>query len=198
VRLLILKKYIRWPSTTTMDKFARKFENIHWIPYGWCGGRFTHTNRRTWLHAADYYNCKWFHSILLQGVVSSKCMFWDFDIGWAGSMHDANLWGRTAIGQFCEVGKLAPYALVGDAAYSCRPWILASFRGHKDMLIREEYNWNFVQSSTRMCIERAFGMLKGRWRILLKMIDMHLKNVHELVSICLVLYNIRIILGDRF
>lgn len=31
-------------------------------------------------------------------------------------MHDANLWGRIAIGQFCEAEKLAPYALVGDVA----------------------------------------------------------------------------------
>jgi hypothetical protein len=194
VRLLLLKKYIRWPFTTTMNKFAREFENIHRIPYGWCGGRFTHTNCRTRLHAADYYNRKGFHSILLQGVVSSKCLFWDFDIGWAGSMYDANLWEKTTIGQFCEVGKLTSYALIGNAAYPCRP-----FRGHKDGLIREEYNWNFVQSSIRMCIERAFGMLKGRWEILLRMIDMYLKNnVHELVSTCLVLYNICIILGDKF
>ena len=154
VTLLILPKYIRWPSTTTMDKFAREFENIHRIPYvigAVDGSHIPIVTPR--LHAADYYNRKGFHSILLQGVVSSKCLFWDFDIGWAGSMHDANLWERTAIGQFCEAGKLAPYALVGDAAYPCRPWMLAPFRGHKDGLIREEYNSNFVQSSTRMCIE---------------------------------------------
>ena len=49
-----------------------------------------------------------------------------------------------------------------------------------------------------MCIERAFGMLKGRWRILLKRIDVHLKNVPDLVSTCIVLHNICIILGDYF
>ena len=88
--------------------------------------------------------------------------------------------------------------MVGDAAYSCRPWILAPYRGHKNGLTQEEYHWNFVQSSTRMCIERAFGMLKGRWRILLKRIDVHLKNVPELVSTCLVLHNMCIIFGDDF
>lgn len=182
-----------------MDKFAREFEDIHGIPYvvGAVDGSHIPIVAPS-LHAADYYNRKGFHSILLQGVVSSKCLFWDFDIGWAGSMHDANLWGRTAIGQFCEAGKLAPYALVGDAAYPCRPWMLAPFRGHKDGLTREEYNWNFVQSSTRMCIERAFGMLKGRWRILLKRVDVKLKNMPELVSTCLVLHNMCIILGDNF
>ena len=182
-----------------MNKFVREFENIHGIPYvvgAVDGSHIPIVAPR--LHAADYYNRKGFHSILLQGVVSSKCMFWNFDIGWAGSMHDANLWEKTAIGQFCEAELLAPYALVGDAAYPCRPWMLAPFRGYKDGLTREEYNWNFVQSSTRMCIERAFGMLKGRWRILLKSIDVHLKNVPDLVSTCIVLHNICIIIGDNF
>ena len=41
-------------------------------------------------------------------------------------------------------------------------------------------------------------MLKGRWRILLKRIDVHLKNVPDLVSTCLVLHNICIIFGDTF
>ena len=107
VKTILLKKYIRWPSTTTMDKFAREFEDIHGIPYVVGTVDSSHIPIvAPRLHAADYYNRKEFHSILLQGVVSSKCMFWDFDIGWVGSMHDANLWGRTAIGQFCEAGRL--------------------------------------------------------------------------------------------
>ena len=49
-----------------------------------------------------------------------------------------------------------------------------------------------------MCVERAFGMLKDRWRILLKMIDMQLKNISELMSTCLVLHNICMIFCDNF
>ena len=49
-----------------------------------------------------------------------------------------------------------------------------------------------------MCVEQAFGMLKDRWRILLKRIDVHLKNVPELVSTCLILHNMCIIFGDDF
>ena len=45
---------------------------------------------------------------------------------------------------------------------------------------------NFLQSSTRMCVERAFGMLKGSCRILLKKIDVHLNIVLDLVATCLV------------
>ena len=199
MKSILLKKFIRWPSATVMDKFAQEFQNLHNIPYvvGAVDGSHIPIIAPR-LHAADYYNRKGFHSILLQGVVSSKCLFWDYDIGWAGSLHDANLWARTHIGNFCEQGRLAPYVLVGDAAYPCRPWMLAPFKGHKDGLTREEYHWNYVQSSTRMCVERAFGMLKGRWRILLKRVDVHLKNVPDLVSTCLLLHNICIIFGDSF
>ena len=199
VKSILLRKFLKWPSPTIMKKFAQEFQEIHNIPYviGAVDGSHIPIVAPQ-LHAADYYNHKGFHSILLQGVVSSKCVFWDFDIGWAGSMHDANLWARSDIGRFCEDGKLSPYALVGDAAYPCRPWMLSPFKGHKDGLTREEYHWNFVQSSTRMCVERAFGMLKGRWRILLKRVDVHLKNVPELVSTCLVLHNICMIFGDSF
>ena len=48
----------------------------------------------------------------------------------------------------------------------------------------------------RVCAERAFGMLKDIWRILLKMIDMHFKNVPKLVSTCIVSQNICIIFGE--
>ena len=199
VKSTLLKTYIRWPTAAVMEKFADEFQDIHGIPYVVGAVDGSHIPIvAPHLHAADYYNRKGFHSVLLQGVVSSKCLFWDFDIGWAVSMHDANIWARTKIGKFCEVGRLSPYALVGDAAYPCRPWMLAPFKGHRDGLTREEYNWNYVQSSTRMCVERTFGMLKGRWRILLKRIDVHLKNVPDLVSTCLVLHNICIILGDSF
>lgn len=80
----------------------------------------------------------------------------------------------------------------------CRPWMLAPYKGHKDGISRNEYYKNFVQSSTRMCIKRAFGMLKGRWKILLKRVDMHLRNVQDLMSTCMVLHNICIIFGDDF
>ena len=199
IKKSLLRKFISWPSASTQDKYAQEFQDLHQIPYvvrAVDGSHIPIVTPR--LHTPDYYNHKEFYSIILQGVVFAKCLFWDFDIGWAGSMHDANFWSRTAIGQHCETGKLSPYTLVGDAAYPCRPWMLAPFKGYKDDLSREEYYWNFVQSSTRMCVERAFGMLKGRWRILLKRMDVQLKNVPDLVSTCLVLHNMCIIFGDTF
>ena len=82
------------------------------------------------LYAPNYYNRKEF-LVLLLDVVLAKYIFWDFDIGWASSMYDANLWDRTAIGQYREADKLSPYILVGDTAYLCCPWMLAPFKATK-------------------------------------------------------------------
>ena len=124
----LLKKFIKWPSPAIMERYAEEFEDMHQISYVVGDVHGFHTPIiAPRLHAADYYNRKELHSILLQGIVSSKCLFWNFDIGWAGSLHDANLWSRSEIGQYCEAGKLSPYVLVGDAACPCRPWILSPF-----------------------------------------------------------------------
>ena len=92
MKSLLLKKFIRWPSAIVMDKFVTEFQDLHNIPYivGAVDGSHIPIFLPR-LYAAEYYNRKGFHSILLQGVVSNKYLFWDFDIGWAGSMDDVNL-----------------------------------------------------------------------------------------------------------
>ena len=82
VKSVLLKKYIRWHSANIMDKFAQEFQDLHNIPYvvGAVDGSHIPIIAPR-LHAANYYNRKGFHSILLQGVVSSKCLFGHSDIG---------------------------------------------------------------------------------------------------------------------
>ena len=49
-----------------------------------------------------------------------------------------------------------------------------------------------------MAVERAFGILKGRWRILLKRIDVSLENVPDIVTACICLHNLCLIHIDGF
>ncbi|MCO5551296.1 hypothetical protein L7F22_004795 [Adiantum nelumboides] len=76
--------------------------------------------------------------------------------------------------------------------------MLPPFKGSKDGLSPERYFWSYIQSSSRMPVERTFGMLKARWRILLKRCDMQLQNVPKMVRTCLVLHNMCIIHADAF
>ena len=49
-----------------------------------------------------------------------------------------------------------------------------------------------------MCVERAFRILKLRWRILLKMMDCQLRHVPAHVTACLILHNLTIMHNDTF
>lgn len=49
-----------------------------------------------------------------------------------------------------------------------------------------------------MPIEHVFGVLKGRWRILLNKIPGHLQNVPHVVGTCIVLHNLCLIFKDSF
>lgn len=49
-----------------------------------------------------------------------------------------------------------------------------------------------------MAVEIAFGRLKGRWRILLKRLDMKTRNVPLAVGACCTLHNICEIHGEAF
>jgi hypothetical protein len=85
--------------------------------------------------------------------------------------------------------KFLLYKLIGDVAYPIQPWFYSPFKGEKDGLPRYKAHWNFMQSSTMMSVERTFGMLKGRFRILLKKINIPLRHMLNLVMTCICLHN---------
>lgn len=191
--------YIKWPSSMRMRSLSQEFQALQGIPnvIGAIDGSHIPiiAPRR---HHEDYFNRKGFHSIILQMGVTAKCLVWDYHIGWAGSMHDWNVFQRTYLGQQCENMRLGDFCLLGDCAYPARFWMLPPFKGSKEGLTQEHSHWNYIQPSSRMPVERAFGMLKSRFRILLKRCDMLLTNVPRMVATCLVLHNMCIIHGDKF
>ena len=60
----------------------------------------------------------------------------------------------------------------------------------------EQQNFNYHQSRARMVVENAFGRLKGRWRCLLKRLDMQVDNAATAAGACIVLHNICELFGD--
>ena len=120
-------------------------------------------------------------------------MFWDYEFGWAVSIHDWSVFQVTRIGRECIEGKYQSYKLIGDAAHPVQPWMYYPFKDVKTTLSGKEANWNFIQSSTRMCVERGFWILKSRLRVIMKRCKVSLRNMPDIVATCLVLRNLWIV-----
>lgn len=88
--------------------------------------------------------------------------------------------------------------IIADSAYTLQKHIMVPYKdnGH---LTNEERRYNHVLSSTRMIIERAIGLLKGRWRCLLDKLPMRRMDLIPLYIIsCCVLHNICLLQDDDF
>ena len=84
--------------------------------------------------------------------------------------------------------SIAPY-LVGDAAYPLADWLIKPFPYENNMQFRPKI-FNLALSQARVSIERAFGMLKGRWRLLLGKLQLEPSFASDVVTACTILHNI--------
>ncbi|WVZ83542.1 hypothetical protein U9M48_030679 [Paspalum notatum var. saurae] len=127
----------------------------------------------------------------------------DFDLrftfvlaGWEGSAHDALILAdalERADGLTVPQGK---FYLV-DADYACRPGFLPPYQGTRYYLREFGSNrprdqrelFNLRHSSLRVTVERAFGALKNRFRILDNKPFHKYKTQVKLVLACYILHN---------
>lgn len=149
-----------------------------------------------------YYNRKGFHSVILQAVVDSHLNFIDICIGWPGRVHDARVLVNSQLYERAEQegtafpqseralisGVEVPVLLLGDPAYHLKQWLIKPYPESAHMPAAER-DFNYKLSCARIAVERAFGLLKGRWRILLKQQEGHIVNVQYVILTCCVLHN---------
>ncbi len=99
----------------------------------------------------------------------------------------------------CKVIRLAPLCVLELVAYPMRPWFYSPFKGEKNGLLRYKTHWNFIQYNIRVLVERDFGMLKSRFIILQKRVDIPLSHMLNLVTIiCICLHNMCIVNSNGF
>ena len=88
-----------------------------------------------------------------------------------GSVHDARVFSRSSLSREISLHpeQWIPGGtyIIADAAYPLRTYIMKAFPDYY-ILTHRERRFNKILSSMRMVVERAFGCLKERWRILLK------------------------------
>ena len=78
--------------------------------------------------------------------------------------------------------------MLGDSAYSLMQWLMKPYE-HSTNNARK-IKFNVELSRGRVVIERAFGILKGRWRILMKRMDFDVDFTSEIFLCACILHNI--------
>ena len=187
----ILKQLIKWPSSepeynSIADKFAERtgFPNV----IGAIDGTYIPISGPTAFR--DSYICrKGFPAMHLQAVCDSSLCFLDVFSAYPGSVHDSRVFRNSPLYNELEKKPIPwKYHLLGDSAYGLTGFCLTPFRdnGH---LKAEEKRYNSAHSSTRVDIERSFGLLKGKFRKL-KSLDMHkVEEIPNVIITCCTLHN---------
>lgn len=173
----LLPRHIRLPEIKEeMGEAARRFAQRRGIRgvVGAIDGSHIKIDQK---HGSlEYLNRKAYHSILLQGVVDCDKRFIDVNCGWLGLVHDVRVFSNCALKDKIDVGWLAhtaatvggvdvPFQLIGDAAYTGRKHVLTPVKADH-VLTEDELEYNQRHSGTRIPVECAFGVLKGKWRAL--------------------------------
>ena len=92
--------------------------------------------------------------------------------------------------------KIRPF-LIGDGAYPANTWLLKPFPNNLN-LSQEQKKLNSFLSSAKVVAERAFGILKARWRCLLNCLDHNIENLPDVIISCCVLHNICQMKGNSY
>ncbi len=138
----------------------------------------------------------------MQAVVNAKKKFVDIYCGEPGSLHDARVLRRSSIYNRTYVNRDNWFPnrtfLIADSAYPSLSWLVPVFKNYGN-LTRQQTRFNFIISSSRVAVEHAFGLLKGRFRRLLHFTE-H-RNISFVVNIVIcacILHNICIDQNDDF
>eukprot|EP00794_Sanderia_malayensis_P016514 gene16514-18165_t len=95
---------------------------------------------------------------------------------------------QTPVYRMTATKSVTPY-LVGDSEYPMHEWLIKPYQYAPNMN-SEEKVFNLALSEVRVCIEKAFGILKGRWRILIGKVSLEPSYEADIVVACCVLHNI--------
>ena len=111
----------------------------------------------------DAYICrKGFPALHAQIVCDNNLKILDITTGYPGSAHDARVFKNSKLYQHLS-NIPQNYHLLGDSAYPLENFIMTPYKdtGH---LTAEQKRYNAIHSSTRCCVERCIGLLKGKFR----------------------------------
>ncbi|KAJ3655933.1 hypothetical protein Zmor_015040 [Zophobas morio] len=141
-----------------------------------------------------YVNRKNYHSLNCQIICDSELRILSIVARWPGSTHDAFIWRSSRVGQAMRANYEngdTESRIMGDSGYPCLPWLLIPVP-HPATPQEERYNNRF--KSCRSTVERCIGVLKGRFRCLLKDRVLHYtpQKAAKIIMACTILHNMAV------
>ena len=106
---VLMPKHIKKPEGNQLKEIVDVFERKWGFPQyvGAVDGSHIPIIATPEYHT-DYFNRKGWHFVILQGVVDPCYRFWDINVCWPGSVHDARVFRNTDLYKYGENGHLFP------------------------------------------------------------------------------------------
>eukprot|EP00808_Paulinella_micropora_P008193 g45156.t1 len=135
-----------------------------------------------------YYCRKGYYGLNLQAMCDSDLRFTWAEMKWPGSTNDSLALQSSSLMHTLLKKKLkSQYFIVADNGYPISDHVLTPYKGRT--LTTERDTFNFYLSQKRQTIERAFGVLIGRWGILWKPLRFDFKHAIPITKACMRLHN---------
>ncbi|XP_034945948.1 protein ANTAGONIST OF LIKE HETEROCHROMATIN PROTEIN 1-like [Chelonus insularis] len=187
-----LPTFITWPTQAEAARTAAYIENRYRFPgvIGAVDGMHVKICKPQ-INACNYINRKGQYSIQTQVTCDHTLKFTHVYSGEVGSVHDFRFFGLSGLQSLCTPANFPGNThLLADKAYNLQPCVMVPYKNNHH-LGAAEINYNRSHSSSRMMVERAIGMLKGRFRSLLDKLPIKRTDLipYYIVSCC-ILHNI--------
>lgn len=134
-------------------------------------------------------------SLTLQAICDAKKRFLDVFTGPPSKIHDARVFSLSFISNKLPDSCGNEWHILGDAAYPLKKYLITPYRDYGN-LSQKQKNFNYKFSVCRVKIENAFGLLKARFRQLMRL-DFHtVQRCCKFIIACCTLHNLCILHND--
>ncbi|KAJ3640756.1 hypothetical protein Zmor_027299 [Zophobas morio] len=143
----------------------------------------------------QYMNRKGYHSKNVQIICGPNNKIFSINAAHGGASHDAFIWRNSRINDVLHerfiTGDRTSW-LLGDSGYPLLPYILTPIRNPPEN--SPQHRFNVAHRRARSCIERCIGILKARFRCLIKerMLKYSPTKAGSIINACTILHNIMI------
>lgn len=151
---------------------------------------------------SSHFNYLKYFSLVLQGVADADKKFLTIEVGARGKQSDGGTFASSTLFNLIDNNNFnvppeknlpgtnlkVPHVLIGDEAYPLKIYLMRPFPSRGLNPAKENFNNNL--SRARKCIECTFGILRAKWRLLGKDIEVSSEKAIVIIKCMCILHNV--------